>query len=207
MASQSKVFCIGFQKTGTTSLYAALTTLGYRTAAVVGRELSVSELKEKALHLCLDAAKTHDAAQDMPWPLFFRELDNAFPGSRFILTLRDADRWFASLEGHFGDEPHAMQEFTYGVASASGNRDRFVATYESHNASVRDYFKDRPDDLLIMDLEDGDGWDALCPFLDARKPETPFPVKNRTSDRKTLLYRLRRRLAMATGRYLAPEQI
>ena len=207
MSARAKVFCIGFQKTGTTSLYAALTMLGYKTAAVVGRDLSAEELRDKALDLCMKAAKEHDAAQDMPWPIFFRELDAEFPDSKFILTIRDSDKWFASLEGHFGDEPGAMQEFVYGEASPAGNRDRYVSVYEEHERAVRIHFKDRPDDLLVMDLEAGDGWDALCGFLGAPAPDAPFPVKNRAADRARLSYKLRRRLATIFGRYLAPEQI
>ncbi len=207
MASRGKVFCIGFQKTGTTSLHAALSILGYKTAAVVGRNLSADELRENALRLCVETARTHDAAQDMPWPLFYRELDAAFPGSKFILTVRGAEQWFRSVENHFGDHPHAMQEFVYGAPAPAGESARYIGVYKSHEAAVREYFRDRPDDLLVMDLEQGDGWDELCSFLGAPTPDAPFPAKNRSQDRKTLSYRLRRRLAAMTGRYLAPERI
>jgi hypothetical protein len=207
MSSRPKVFCIGFQKTGTTSLHAALSRLGYKTAAVVGRDLTADELRKTALDLCLEAAKSHDAAQDMPWPLFYRELDKAFPGSKFILTVRDPDNWFRSLENHFGDHPHAMQEFVYGRASPAGARERYIDVYQAHDRAVRDYFSDRAGDFLIMDLEKGDGWEALCAFLNLPAPDLPFPAKNRTEDRDSLSYRIRRRLSMLAGRYLAPEQI
>lgn len=207
--ARPKVFCIGFQKTGTTSLYAALSALGYKTAAVVGRDWSAERLEAEGAALCIETMRDHDAAQDMPWPIFFRELDAAFPGAKFILTVRDAERWFASIEGHFGANADAMQAFVYGAdaAAPSGNKARYVESMARHDRAVRAHFADRPNDLLVMDLERGDGWDELCAFLGAPVPDAPFPAKNRSSDRKTLSFRIRRKLGLLVGRYLAPERI
>ncbi len=204
-----KVFCIGFQKTGTTSLYAALTMLGYRTAAVIGRDWSAKELALHGATACVETARNYDAAQDMPWPIYFRELDIAFPGSKFILTIRDAERWFASIEGHFGARGDAMQEFVYGESAAApaGNKQQYLNVYRRHERDVRAHFANRPHDLLVLDLESGAGWRELCVFLGARIPSAPFPVKNRSGDRKQLLYRLRRKIGRVFGRFLAPEQI
>jgi hypothetical protein len=58
-----------------------------------------------------------------------------------------------------------------------------------------------------MDLERGDGWRELCAFLDAPPPAEPFPAKNRSADRKTISFRLRRKVGQLVGKYLAPEQI
>lgn len=208
-ARRPKVFCIGFQKTGTTSLYGALTTLGYRTAAVVGRDLSASQLQDRGAALCIETMADYDAAQDMPWPLFFRQLDAAFPGSKFILTVREPESWYRSIDAHFGAEPTAMGAFTYGddAAAPTGARDRYIATYTAHNETVRSYFADRPDDFLEMDLARGDGWAALCGFLECDLPAAPFPVRNRREDRATLWYRLRRRLYLLFGHRIQPEEV
>jgi hypothetical protein len=204
-----KVFCIGFQKTGTTSLYAALSMLGYRTASVIGRDWSAERLAAEGAQLCVDTARDYDAVQDMPWPIFFRELDAAFPGSKFILTMRNPERWFSSIEEHFGENAGEMQAFIYGrdAAAPAGNRARYIDVYMEHAAAVRRHFARRPRDLLIMDLEAGDAWQELCGFLGETAPDTPFPVKNRSRDRKTLSFRVRRRVGLLFGRYLAPEQI
>ncbi len=207
--ARPKVFCIGFQKTGTTSLYAALTALGYRTAAVVGREWSATRLAADGAALCIKTIANFDAAQDMPWPLFFRELDAAYPGSKFILTVRDKGRWFTSIEGHFGANADEMQAFIYGrdAAAPAGNKRRYINVCASHERDVRAYFADRADDLLVMDLERGDGWPELCAFLATRIPAEPFPVRNRSGDRKTLSFRIRRKIGRMFGRYLTPEQV
>jgi hypothetical protein len=57
-----------------------------------------------------------------------------------------------------------------------------------------------------MDLAAGDGWAALAAFLGVPVPDQPFPERNRKRDRRTLAYRLRRRLHHALGRYLSPEE-
>jgi len=33
------------------------------------------------------------------------------------------------------------------------------------NKKVKNYFKDRPQDLLSLDLAKGDGWEKLCLYL------------------------------------------
>jgi len=209
MSNRPKVFCIGFQKTGTTSLFAALTTLGYRTAAVVGRDLTAEELAAQGAQLCIDVARVFDAAQDMPWPIFFRELDAAYPGSKFILTVRDSASWFRSIEGHFGANPSELGAFVYGrdAAAPAGARDRYIEVYEAHEAAVRAHFATRPDDLLIMDLAAGDGWEKLCAFLGVDAPGEPFPIRNAAEERNRLTFKVRRRVNRLLGRYLAPERI
>lgn len=204
-----KVFCIGFQKTGTTSLYAALECLGYRTAAVVGRDWSAERLAAEGAGACIATARDFDAAQDMPWPIFFRDLDAAFPGSKFVLTVRDPDRWFASIEGHFGANEGEMQAFVYGrdASAPAGARTRYLETLAAHEAAVRAHFAGRPNDLLVMDLEAGDGWKELCGFLGVAVPAEPFPARNKASDRRTLSFRVRRKVGQIFGRYLAPEKI
>jgi hypothetical protein len=209
MTARPKVFCIGFQKTGTTSLFSALTTLGYKTAAVVGRDWTAERLAQDGARFCIEIAKDFDAAQDMPWPIFFRELDIAYPGSKFILTVRESESWFRSIENHFGDRADEMQAFIYGrdAAAPAGHKQRYLDIYAEHEAAVRAYFANRPSDFLVMDLEAGAGWKELCSFIGVPVPAAPFPVKNRSDDRKRLVYRLRRKIGRMFGGYLAPERI
>jgi hypothetical protein len=60
-----------------------------------------------------------------------------------------------------------------------------VAAWEAeraaHHERVRAHFADRPDDLLVLDIErDGArGWDLLCPFLGLGAPDQPFPWEGR----------------------------
>lgn len=196
--SKQKVFCIGFQKTGTSSLRDALRTLGYDVTGVFGRKIKLAELKRRYVEIGLEIARQHDAVEDMPWPLMFRELDAEFPGSKFILTVRETDRWYKSIAGHFGDNPYHLQQLTYGddAPAPVGHEARYREVYESHNAAVQAHFAGRPDDLLVMRLENGDAWDKLCPFLGVPMMDTPFVHTNSSALRRTLGNRIRRRLRM-----------
>ena len=173
----AKVFCVGFHKTGTSSLGRALEVLGYTVCGEVGvREARIGEI---ALDLAKQKLPHYDAFQDNPWPILFRELDTACPNSRFILTSRETERWLASITRHFGEHDTPMRAWIYGVGHPAGHEERYRARYEGHNRAVREYFAERPGDLLEMNFEAGDGWEKLCPFLERSIPETPLPHLNR----------------------------
>ncbi|MGF1502357.1 MAG: sulfotransferase family protein [Paracoccaceae bacterium] len=178
VSPKSKVFCVGFQKTGTSTMEAALKELGYRVDSVYGRDDDDATLAASWVERGLARARAHDAVQDMPWPLLFRELDTAFPEARFVLTLRDEDAWWTSVLGHFGGKDDVMQRLVYGADAGAplGNEARYRAVYRAHNAAVRAYFADRPEKLLILDFSGRVGWEELCGFLGEPVPTTPFPV-------------------------------
>jgi len=194
---RGKVFCIGFQKTGTSSLRDALASLGYRVTGVFGRDVEFQELRETFVERGLKIASQFDAVEDMPWPLMFRELDEEFPGSKFILTYRETDSWYRSIAAHFGANPYHIQQLTYGedCPAPVGHEARYRQVFEDHNAAVRHYFADRPGDLLQFNLERGHGWVELGAFLDVDPiPVGPFVHTNSGQQRSSLYYRLRRRL-------------
>ncbi len=171
-----KVFGVGFHKTGTTSLAAALYMLGYNVCGYFGNR--DTDIATTAVETAFDLADRYDAAQDTPWPVLYRELDERYPNSRFILTIRPSDQWVASVVKHFKRHRIPSHEWIYGVPTAADNEATYVERYERHNAEVIEYFADRPESLLVMDLGRGDGWDELCPFLDLRVPTEPFPTQN-----------------------------
>lgn len=77
-----------------------------------------------------------------------------------------------------------MRMWIYGVGCPKGNEYIYVRRFETHNKEVLEYFKHRPNDLLVMDLAAGDGWENLCAFLRKQAPDVPFPHANRTAERK-----------------------
>ncbi|MEO0420084.1 MAG: sulfotransferase family protein [Pseudomonadota bacterium] len=196
--ARPKVFCIGFQKTGTSSLREALTQLGYRVTGVFGRDTPLEELRETFVQRGLRIAQEFDAVEDMPWPLMFKELDQSFPDAKFVLTVRDTDEWYGSIAGHFGANPYHIQKLTYGEDHPApvGHEQRYREVFEAHNAAVREYFSDRPNDFLEFSVERGDGWAELCTFLEIESvPIGPFVHTNSRRQRRGFSYRLRKRLS------------
>ena len=179
--TRPKVFGIGFHKTGTSSLRDALDQLGYRVRGVFGK--SDPDIGANALPRALTIVPKFDAFQDNPWPILFRELDQHFPGSKFILTERDTDSWLRSALKHFGGGSSWMRRWIYGVGSPIGHEDVYVERYERHNREVKEYFAARPDDLLVFRISEGEGWERLCPFLGLEVPAGDFPHSNADSTR------------------------
>lgn len=177
MKEPMKIFCIGFQKSGTTSLGEAFSALGYRICGV-SHELLPS-LKLKDYTYLQEIVNQHDVCKDNPWPVLYQQLDDFYPASKFILTLRDESAWIKSVVNHFGKTPSAMLEFIYGVPYPLGHEELFLQTFRKHNSDVINYFKNRPADLLVIDLEDGNNWEKICAFLNIPVPAIPFPHVNK----------------------------
>ncbi|MBF4770504.1 hypothetical protein ISU10_22250 [Nocardioides agariphilus] len=188
-----KVFGIGWPKTGTTTLGHCLEILGY---SHVGCRLDlVDHLPSGDLAPILDVARAYDSAEDWPWLLLYRELDAAFPGSRFVLTQRDPEALTRSYRNMVAAQVRdatldRRREVLYGFAPLEASDEQLVARVKGHNAAARAYFADRPGDLLEVDWSRGDGWAELCGFLGHSIPEVPFPRAN-AGDYKTPAWRRR----------------
>lgn len=178
-----KIFGIGLSKTGTTSLAHALDILGYKTRDYPGIEhYSAGDLASVDAGLL----EAHDALTDTPIPSFYRELDARYPGARFILTVRDAEGWLKSCKKQFTEKLAAKQNEAHNqlfmdlYGCTAFDEQKFRAGYEAFVAGVMEYFKDRPQDLLVINVVAGEGWEKLCPFLGKPVPEIPFPKANVT---------------------------
>ena len=108
----------------------------------------------------------HYATSDFPIAILYKELDRAYPGSKFILTVRNADRWLASVRNHWSWEHNKYRQswntdcFTHRLhTEVYGRRtfdaDIFVDRYCRHNADVCNYFAGRPDDFLVLNMDTG----------------------------------------------------
>ncbi|MFT5668595.1 MAG: hypothetical protein ACI9DK_002800 [Vicingaceae bacterium] len=182
-----KIFCIGFHKTGTSSLAKALNMLGFK----VCRRLSmlqeivpdlklIDHLKKNEYHEIIQIAEEFDAFVDNPWPLIFKELDQNFPDCKFILTTRNEENWIESVCNYFKNSSTEIREIIYGQGSPIGNEELYLTRYREHNKNVQEYFENKPNKLLILDLIENDKWNSLCNFLKVGIPKENFPHENKT---------------------------
>lgn len=181
--NEPKVFCIGWHKTGTTTLGDALLILGYK---VMGARLDLSEyLLEGNISKAIEASQGFNAFQDVPWNVLYKELDKAHPNSKFILTTRDENEWLLSAQKHFKDSDTPMRKWIYGQGAILGNEELYLTRYKNHYKDVFDYFKNRESDILVLDLSEGEIWNKLCSFLNKPVPNKPFPHSNKGKHRKS----------------------
>ncbi|HIP22385.1 MAG TPA: hypothetical protein EYG79_02145 [Rhodobacteraceae bacterium] len=179
----TKVFCIGFQKTGTSSLSKALQALGFTVGdaiKVLNRTVNwrAPDPRPEIIKKVLAVVEGVDALQDSPCAFIYRELDAAHPGSKFILTIRDTDDWLESYRRFFSDKNNPLRRWMYGVERFSGHEATYRQIFEAQNAEIIEYFAGRPDDFLVMDLGKGDGWLKLVNFL-GEGALKPFPHTNK----------------------------
>lgn len=168
----SKIFGIGLSRTGTTSLTHALRALGFN---IIHYPTEQQVFDPNNIGAC-----------DIPVVRFYKQLDQKFPKSKFIYTIRDKESWLTSMEAHF-TRRRASGEKSWGLSNRIAvygqeefDRDVFSKKYDEHDLDVRNYFKNRPDDLLIMNVCAGDGWEPLTSFLNiVCPPSLNFPHTNK----------------------------
>lgn len=177
-----KIFGIGLSKTGTTSLATALGMLGYRTKDFPGVTTYTPGDLASIDPLVLEQ---NDALTDTPIPSFYRELDQRYAGSKFILTVREMDGWLLSCKKQFTAKQAEKHETNNRVfmdlyGTAVFDEKLFRLGYQRFVDGVMDHFKGRPQDLLVLDIAAGQGWNELCAFLGKPVPAIPFPKANVT---------------------------
>ena len=204
-----KVLGVGWAKTGTTSLGECLKILGYRHKTQdFGLVDDLGTEREENIYR---VAEGYDSFEDWPWILLYEEFDARFPGSKFILTVRDPRSWIVSYRKQLdraGMSPEMDEWRTklYGLPFPDVSDAALLERYERHNRDVRAYFADRPDDLLEVDWSTGDGWQELCAFLGRPVPRIAFPHANMAPDR-SLKGRIARKFKAGIRTFLPGAQL
>lgn len=179
---EGRVFNIGLNKTGTGSLHLALQVLGIPSAHYVVPEGNVKDIikaNAQGGRPLLAGLEQYRAISDWNFPDtndLFRDFDEQYPGSKFIMTTRSLESWLRSRESHVSSNQVKPQ---YKRDWKTVDVEAWTAEYHHHHQAVREYFANRPGDLLEMDISQGDGWEKLCPFLGVEVPSVPFPHKNK----------------------------
>lgn len=182
-----RIFGIGLNKTGTTTLGQCGKILGYRTTSC-DKSLLEDVMLRNDFTRVHKIASQFDLFEDWPWPLIYKELDLMFPGSKFILTTRkNGEAWLNSLKKYsIKKNPwDHCRKLAYGYNFPHKHEQEHLEIYKKHNDSVRSYFKGRDNDFIEICWEKGDGFEKLCNFLGRDIPDIPLPHANKESDNRT----------------------
>ncbi|KAI1760996.1 P-loop containing nucleoside triphosphate hydrolase protein [Hypoxylon sp. FL1150] len=143
----------------------------------------------------------YDVIIEMPFFMLHSTL-KAYPDAKFLLTERNPDKWAKSFVNTIGKLTTAFRSFpmvifkhfdafaynmsTMGLAIQSyytngyeltpEGQKQLVENYKSYIAEVKRLVP--PERLKVCKLEDGFGWDELCPFLGVPVPDRPWPSLN-----------------------------
>lgn len=169
-----KVFCIGFNKTGTTSVGKALGILGFKHSSFVTNTWEA--YRNGNMEEVFKFTALFESFDDLPWLLIdvIPQIDQKFPGSKFIYLEREEEDWMRSFESwsnKMGRDPGDMQVR--------------LNAFRQHREFVMDYFKDRMEkDLLVLNVKDPGAFERMASFLGKIAPQPDFPHLNKTAEFK-----------------------
>lgn len=206
----NKVFVIGDNKTGTTSMMYLLQEWGFSIGnQPVAELLSIQWLRSRETSDIIRYCHTADAFQDVPFslPELYKTLDEEFPNSKFILTVRNNEQdWFSSLTRFhtklFSSDksrpPTAedLQKSTYRLKGYGYefqrlrydvkddidlyNPDIYIAEHCKTNLDKKEYFSGRVKDFIEINLNNPKDFRRLCDFLGVQTSMTTFPHENKS---------------------------
>ena len=175
----NRIFNIGLNRAGTTSFTEGLNLLGIPSAHHKhdGVCLYDSMVRNgRAGRQLLHGLDQYQGFSDFGARNLYRFLDQQYPYSKFILTIRELESWLDSRERKVEknlSSPHYHHSFR------SVDREGWTKHRAEYLAELERHFSRRPGDLLSIDIPAGEGWEKLCPFLGMSAPDVPFPYKNR----------------------------
>lgn len=211
-----KIFCIGFNKTGTTSQAKLFSNEGFKVApeppfaSITAKhfvETSNEPFNKKVINFIKQHFDDCNFFQDTPFyfPSMYIDLYKAFPDAKFILSIRNSpEDWYYSLINfyarHWGpDKLHEMKTripWIYqvltkvygGTAEKPYLKKNLIKTYEKHNNDVQEFFDGNPN-FIKINLSNHEDFSRLENFIGTKFKSDRFPHENQK--RKNLLHRVK----------------
>lgn len=204
--NKQKIFIIGFNKTGTTTLQVALEEMdlivGIQRHAEKRLLNGIINYRYKRL---ISYCKTAEAFQDVPFsfPNVYKILDKQFPNSKFILTIRDnPEQWYNSvsqfhsklwgngklptkndlLNANYINKGWALKAINFVYGDNYYDKNIYIQEYNKHNIEVQEHFKQRPKDLLVLNVSNDKSYREFCNFIEQAPKRNSFQWENKTSD-------------------------
>ena len=201
----------GLGRTGTDSLRAALDRLGFgpchHMRDLFARPHTIAGWVHAAGGEPVDWGQVlggYRSAVDWPSVTFWRELVEAYPHARVVLTVREPATWYESVTNTIyrarfrgvDDMPPALWERFRAMPEMADqlalverlvwegtfggrftDRRHAIEVYEAHIAAVRAYVPAG----RLLEFEVAQGWRPLCGFLGVPVPPEGFPRLNTTA--------------------------
>ncbi|XP_076817031.1 uncharacterized protein LOC143462674 [Clavelina lepadiformis] len=206
-----KVIVAGFSKTGTKSTNLALRELGYNVHDFLeyfwyfGNDWNRILTKGGSVDDFKKMYEDVDAVMDIPVYFFWKEIHQAFPDAKILLTIRDEDSWFKSYQNQMDEGARNKILHTLMILTPLGrklanffhNTFKVVLSVIGFKPSVinnlipvnemisrrlyrqhnADVIQNAPKDKLLV-YKVKDCWAPLCKFLGKPVPDKPFPHEN-----------------------------
>jgi len=168
---KAKIWCLGLSRTGTSTFTEILKQVGY------------NHIHYPQTHEMYSMG--NDGCSDIPVLPAYKDLDAKFPNSKFVYTIRDKKSWMASMEPYL----ERKREWKQGARQVDIRKqvygdpffkyDLYSDAYDRWHEEFTNYFKNRPNDFLILDIIGGDKPKKLFEFLGRDYYPEEFPHYNK----------------------------
>lgn len=205
LGKNDKIFIIGRNKTGTTSLKTVFDNLGYKIGDQATAELFIDEYAHRDFANILAYCDTAEVFQDAPfsWPDTYKYVFEKYPNAKYILLERESSEiWFDSLtrfhrkiinngkpinaddlknhtyrkKGYFWQAAQVV----YGVDETTlYDKTLYIKNYEEYNDEVKKFFNNKGNFLNIV-LSDVDTTNKLACFLNKKPADIKIPHSNKS---------------------------
>ena len=203
--ADQKIFVIGKNKTGTTSMMVLFEELGYIVGDQATAESLIRDYANGDYRRLLEYCDSAEVFQDAPfsWPDTYRHLYEKYPDAKYILTERDtAEQWFNSLVSYHqkivgcAGRPTVKdlkeckyrwsgflweaQQAVYGATEETLYDELlYTGNYKNHCESIKTFFSNK-ENFLAINLANEKAADRLAGFLDIDPETFVIPHVNKT---------------------------
>lgn len=175
----TKVFQIGFNKCGTTTIANFFRKNGVPTIhhddGILPYTIHDNYVNGlplippfyQRIHIFTDMDLLYRDPQISVGLQYFKELDKQYPGSKFILNTRNKNAWLKSRAlQKIMPSKNTLLKITAQILQLSESQvlQKWSDEWDQHHLAVIEYFKLRPDDLLVFDIEN-DRPEKIAEFL------------------------------------------
>jgi hypothetical protein len=190
------IFVLSLHRSGTQSVHSFLKQAGYNAihnpsgrsemdfqSEWVGHEQDLEYIFSNLINHSLPK---YNAISDNPMAALYKQAYESFPEAKFILMVRDCDKWVASVRKHIGDRnfvPAEKVQYWKYLDFEPNKLDEIDdlalhTLYEKHHKETIDFFEKNRilNQLCVIDLEKSSGLNGviLSDFLHV-SPHIPLP--------------------------------
>jgi hypothetical protein len=174
-----KYICIGQPKTGTKTIAKIFNLLNFKVNTnplcfndnedFIMLDNNISYYTNDSILKCHNNIEIFEVFHDYPYSFNYEYINNNFSDSKFILTIRDSDKWFNSLI-NYQHIPNSTNKnllkklYGYNIVSLENKTD-VISKYNEYNTNIIKYFDDKPCKLIILDLAKDNIKNKLNDFL------------------------------------------
>jgi hypothetical protein len=196
-----KIIILSLHKVGTFATSNFFKKMNYTTFHYEFEDKDYSQLEKSFKPVILEYVKAlekkYEVLSDIPINVMYEYFEKKYPHARFILFERDKKDWIRSVRKHYYQKNNSDSDYQY---IKFNNIDRiqysryikdlpksinFISNEElenmhkKHSEDIKEYFCNKEEKLLVLDLYDEKKAEKIIKFLDIR-PRVEFLKENVT---------------------------